>query len=213
MPDWSKVTVPLFSSGNWGGQGLHPRGNFEGFARSASKQKWLEVHGIEHWTHFYTDYGIALQKKFFGHFLKGEDTGWKQQPRVQLQVRHPGEKFVERHEKEWPLARTRWTKLYLNPADQSLGRAPVGRRGAVTYEGLGEGITFLAPPLPRETEITGPIAAKLFVASQTRDADLFLIVRVFTPNFQEWCSRARSTRTRRSPRGGSAPRTASSTRS
>jgi len=47
-PDWSKVEVPLLSAANWGGQPLHPRGNFEGFFRSASKQKWLEVHGIEH---------------------------------------------------------------------------------------------------------------------------------------------------------------------
>ena len=31
MPDWSKVKTPLLSSANWGGQGLHPRGNFEGF--------------------------------------------------------------------------------------------------------------------------------------------------------------------------------------
>jgi len=105
MPDWSQVKVPLFSAANWGGQGLHPRGNFEGFVRSASKQKWLEVHGIEHWTHFYTDYGVGLQKKFFGHFLKGEDTGWKKQPKVVLQVRHPGEKFIERNEQEWPPAR------------------------------------------------------------------------------------------------------------
>ena len=96
MPDWSKITVPLLSSANWGGQGLHPRGNFEGFVRSASREKWLEVHGIEHWTHFYTDYGVGLQKRFFGHFLKGEDTGWMTQPRVLLQVRHPGERFVER---------------------------------------------------------------------------------------------------------------------
>ncbi len=99
MPDWCKVKVPLLSAANWGGQGLHPRGNFEGFVRAASKQKWLECHGIEHWTHFYTDYGVRLQKKFFGHFLKGEDTGWDKQPKVLLQVRHPGEKFVERHEK------------------------------------------------------------------------------------------------------------------
>ena len=34
-------------------------------------------------------------------------------------------------------------------------------------------------------EITGPIAAKLFVSSQTRDADLFLVVRVFSPDFKE----------------------------
>ena len=79
--------------------------------RSASEQKWLECHGIEHWTHFYTNYGLDLQKRFFGHFLKGEDTGWSKQPKVLLQVRHPGERFVERHESEWPLARTKWTKF------------------------------------------------------------------------------------------------------
>jgi len=185
MPDWSKVTVPLLSAANWGGQGLHPRGNFEGFMRSASKQKWLEVHGIEHWTHFYTDYGVALQKKFFGHFLKGENTGWTKQPRVLLQVRHPGERFVERAEREWPLARTRWTKLYLHPAGQSLARAPVGRGGRLSYAGLGDGVTFLTPPLDEATEVTGPVAAKLWVSSETSDADLFLVLRVFSPNLAE----------------------------
>ena len=60
-PNWAKVTVPFLSAANWGGQGLHPRGNFEGFTRAASSQKWLEAHGIEHWTHFYTDYGRGLQ--------------------------------------------------------------------------------------------------------------------------------------------------------
>ena len=33
MPDWTRVNTPLLSSANWGGQGLHPRGNFEGFVR------------------------------------------------------------------------------------------------------------------------------------------------------------------------------------
>src|SRR5437660_3179644 len=173
-PDWSKVTVPLLSAANWGGQGLHPRGNFEGFMRAASAQKWLEVHGIEHWTHFYTDYGVSLQKRFFGHFLKGEDTGWKNQPTVVLQVRHPGERFVERHEREWPLARTKWTKLYLNPADGSLGGEPLVRDGSVTYSGFGDGVTFLTKPLDAETEITGPIAARLYASSETTDARLFL---------------------------------------
>ncbi len=184
-PDFSKINVPLFSAANWGGQGLHPRGNFEGFMRAASKEKWLEVHGIEHWTHFYTDYGVNLQKKFFGHFLKGEDTGWMKHPKVLLQVRHPGERFVERHETEWPLNRTEWTKLYLDPADYRLGDKPLTREGSVTYGGFSDGVTFLTPPLEAETEITGPIAAKLHVSSETTDADLFLVVRVFTPNMQE----------------------------
>ncbi|MGA9005007.1 MAG: CocE/NonD family hydrolase, partial [Pseudolabrys sp.] len=185
MPDWTKVKTPLLSAANWGGQGLHPRGNFEGFVRAASDQKWLEVHGIEHWTHFYTNYGVELQKRFFGHFLKGEDTGWSKQPKVLLQVRHPGEKFVERHENEWPLARTSWTKFYLHPADMTLSTAPQNAPGTVTYPGFSEGVTFLSEPLEQETEITGPIAAKLWVSSATEDADLFLVVRAFTPELKE----------------------------
>jgi predicted acyl esterase len=183
-PDWSKVTVPLFSAANWGGNGLHPRGNFEGFVRAASKQKWLEVHGIEHWTHFYTDYGRLLQKRFFDTFLKGIDNGWSKHPRVQLQVRHI-DTFVERMENEWPLARTQWTKFYLNPADLTLDRAPVKAAGKIAYDGFSDGVTFLLPPSNEQTEITGPSAAKLFLSSSTADADVFLVLRVFTPDMKE----------------------------
>jgi predicted acyl esterase len=184
-PQWDKINVPLFSAANWGGQGLHPRGNFEGFVRAASKDKWLEAHGIEHWTHFYTDYGRELQRKFFDFFLKGEDTGWGKQPRVLLQVRHPGEKFVEREENEWPIARTRWTKFHLNLADFSLTETSLTGEARVTFDALGEGVTFMTPPLKADSEITGPVAAKLFVSSSTSDADLFLVLRVFSADMKE----------------------------
>ena len=182
-PQWDKVTAPFLSAANWGGQGLHPRGNFEGFVRAASKEKWLEAHGIEHWTHFYTDYGRELQLRFFDHFLKGEGD-WKNQPRVQLQVRHL-DRFVERHENEWPLARTQWTKLHLHKDFQLKSGTDPDSSSAVAFEALGEGVTFLSEPLGRQTEITGPLAARLTISSTTADADLFLIFRVFTPDLRE----------------------------
>src|SRR2546430_2341391 len=169
-PDWDKISVPFLSAANWGGQGLHPRGNFEGFVRSASRQKWLEAHGIEHWTHFYTDYGVDIQKRFFAYFLKGENNGWDREPRARLQVRHI-DKFVERHETDWPIPRTRWTKYHLDPATCALATAP-GAGGTSTFPALGDGVTFLTRPVEQETEITGPIAAKLHVSSSTTDADL-----------------------------------------
>src|SRR4029078_3675462 len=119
-PKWDKITVPLFTAANWGGQGLHPRGNFEGFTRAASEQKWLEAAGIEHWTHFYTDYGREQQLRFFDYFLHGKDTTWSKQPKVLLQLRYPGEKLEARAENEGPLKRTQWKKFYLNPADLTL---------------------------------------------------------------------------------------------
>jgi uncharacterized protein len=183
-PQWDKVTVPFLSAANWGGQGLHPRGNFEGFLRAASRQKWLEAHGLEHWTHFYTDYGRALQKRFFDHFLKGEANGQDQSPRVLLQVRHV-DRFVERAEHEWPLARTRWTRLHLDAQRATLEPMPLQSAAACTFDAAGDGVTFMAAPLARDTEITGPLAARLWVSSSTADADLFVVLRVFSPDLRE----------------------------
>ena len=181
---WDKIKVPFLSAANWGGQGLHPRGNFEGFMRAASSQKWLEAHGLEHWTHFYTDYGVELQKRFFAHFLKGEQNGWDKQPPVQLQVRHI-DHFEPRMEAAWPIDRTKWTKLHLNPVHHVLSDTPAAEEGTIAFDAKGDGLTFVSEPLARQTEITGPLAAKLWVSSSTTDADLFLVFRVFTADMRE----------------------------
>jgi hypothetical protein len=183
--DLSKIEVPFLSCANWGGQGIHPRGNFNGFMQAPSKQKWLEVHGDSHWSLFSSGYGLALQNRFFDYFLKGSDNGWDKTPRVTLNVRHPGEKFVLRSENEWPLARTAWTKFYLDPAGMTLGASPVAREATIAYEATGDGLTFRMAPMAQATEITGPMAAKLFVSSSTKDTDLFLIVRVLDPHGKE----------------------------
>ncbi len=183
-PLWENITVPLLTAANWGGQGLHPRGNFEGYVRAASREKWLEVHGLEHWTHFYTDYGRLLQKRFFDRFLKGEKNDWDRQPKVQLQVRHV-DRFVERRERAWPLTGTQWTRLHLDPFSLRLTRETVKSAGTVNYDATGDGVTFLLPPLEQQTEITGPLSARLFVSSSTADADLFVVFRVYTPDLRE----------------------------
>src|SRR6059036_363950 len=56
---------------------------------------------------------------------------------------------------------------------------------SVSFYALGDGLTFLSEPVEKQTEITGPLAAKLFVSSSTPDADLFLVFRVFTPDLRE----------------------------
>jgi predicted acyl esterase len=183
-PDWSRIEVPLLTAANWGGQGLHPRGNFEGFLRAASAQKWLEAHGLEHWTEFYTDYGVGLQKRFFDRFLKGLDNGWDRAPRVRLQVRHV-DRFTLRMEEDWPIPRTRWTRFYLDLANSSLAPEPPATVQRIDYAALGEGVTFSSLPLAEETEITGPVAVKLFVSSSTADADIFAVLRVFAPDGRE----------------------------
>jgi predicted acyl esterase len=184
LPDWSKIVVPLLSAGNWGGYGLHLRGNTEGYVRSASQDKWLEMHGLEHWTHYYTDYGREYQKRFFDHFLKGDDNGWDREPRALLNIRHVDGSFALRKEDDWPIPRTRWTRFYLDATTHSLSRNRIRAQQGIEYEAFGDGVTF-SMVLEEETEITGPAAAKLFLSATTTDADLFLIVRLFDQNGRE----------------------------
>ena len=193
ISDWYKersakldrVDIPVLSAANWGGQGLHTRGNFEGFVRSKSKQKWLEVHGGSHWAPFYTDYGVALQKRFFDYYLKGKKNGWKKTPPVSLLVRSPGEKFVQRDEKEWPLKRTQWTTLHLNPQGMTFSQDPIKENAQITYDMMGDGVTFAFPPQKQEVELPGPMALKLFISSTTVDADIFAVVRIYDKENKE----------------------------
>lgn len=180
-----KITVPILSSGNWGGQGLHLRGNVEAFTQSSSKEKYLEMHGGAHWALFYTKYGTDLQKRFFNYYLKGEKGQWESQARIQLQIRHADGSFTQRNESEWPIARTQWTKYYLDAVGNKLTKQPPKEKNIVEYDPFSTGVTFRTDPLPYKTEITGPMAAKLFISSETKDADLFLVLRAFDQDEKE----------------------------
>jgi predicted acyl esterase len=87
---WDKITVPLYSVGNWTGVGLHLRGNTEGFMNAASKSKKLRIHTGTHFHPFHTEEGRLDQLRFFDHWLKGIDTGIMAEPPVKLQIRTGG---------------------------------------------------------------------------------------------------------------------------
>jgi predicted acyl esterase len=172
------IGVPLLSAANWGGLGNHQRGNLTAWARAGSKQKWLEVHGGTHWAGFYTEYGRALQRRFFDHFLLG--TGdWLTQPPVSLNVRQVDGSFALRAEQEWPLARTDWQTRYLDLANLALAGDAPREAQKRSYRALGDGITLSTLPLSADTEITGPLSARLWISSSTADADIFLVLRAF----------------------------------
>ncbi|MDP9145959.1 MAG: CocE/NonD family hydrolase [Actinomycetota bacterium] len=179
----SRIVTPLLSAGNWGGHGLHLRGNVEGFLGAASTQKWLELHGLEHWTHFYTDYGRRLQLEFFDHFLKGKDNGWDRRPPVMLNVRHV-DHFEPRTATAWPLPETKWTRLYLQPPDR-LDPDPAIEEWSTSFQAMGDGLTFRTDPFEEQFEITGPSSARLRVSSTTEDADIFMVLRLFDPDGRE----------------------------
>ena len=79
--DFERIEVPLLSAGNWGGLGLHLRGNIEGYLRAGSKRKWLSIHIGTHFESFYAPDYMALQRKFLDRYLKGIYNAGRTSPR------------------------------------------------------------------------------------------------------------------------------------
>ena len=184
-PDLPRIEVPLLSAGNWGGPGLHLRGNVEGYMRAGSQHKWLSIHDGTHFESFYLPDYVAMQKRFFARFLRDERNGWDEEPRVQLTIRHPKRPGVRRMEAEWPLARTQWMKLHLDAGGMRLGWETPAAPADAEYEARGPGLDFSTEPFEQEMEFTGPLAARLWVASTTTDMDIFATLRAFAPDGKE----------------------------
>ena len=107
---------------------------------------------------------------------------------MRLNIRRPFTSETEvRKEVNWPLPSTEWTKIYLDgqsdEAKMSWERPE--QYSHVSFKAMGEPVTFFSAPLTKETEITGPLAAKLFVSSSTTDADLFVTFQAFSPDGRE----------------------------
>lgn len=183
-PRFDRIEVPILSAGNWSGPGLHLRGNIEGWMRSASKAKWLSMHDGTHYESFYLPQYVAMQKRFFEYWLKGVDNGWKDEPRVQISVRRPGGS-TRRMENEFPLARTRWMRYYLHAGAGTLVTTPPDVASETSYEPAGTGLTFSARPFEADTEFTGFVTLRLWIASSSADADIFVTLRCFGPDGKE----------------------------
>jgi len=210
---WDKITVPMFTVGNWTGMALHLRGNTEAFMRAASKHKKLRIHTGSHVHPFYTEDGRADQLRFFDYWLKGEQNGIMDEPPVKLAIRKGRDEIEWRYEDEWPLARTQWTKFYFdlsghegrigtlvsqNPSaagSRTYSASSFGSMGstsAASSQVMGGGgikpdmgISLETPPLEKDTEVTGPVMASFWVSSESEDMDLFLTLRNFDADGNE----------------------------
>ncbi len=180
--DLSKITVPAFVVASWTDHGLHTRGTLEGFKKISSKEKWLLVHGRKKWSFFHDQFCIEKQKQFFDKFLKGIDSEVKNWPRVMLEVRRRYGAGSFRSENEWPLARTQYTKLFLNASDGKMSLLPLKKEAQVRYNASDYGDKTQNAQFEfdfdQTTELTGHMKLRLWVEAQgSDDMDLFVGVQ------------------------------------
>ena len=201
---WDRIKVPMYSVGNWGGFAMHLRGNTEAYMLAASKHKKLRIHTGSHFHPFHALEARTDQLRWFDHWLKGIDTGLMDEPPVKLEIRTGGstKPYAFREENEWPLARTQWTKLYLNieqdaPAKGSskaegslVAKARSGAKSIDYSAGPGHyrpvsgrsGVSFETPAMTEDMEVTGPLVLNLWVASTSEDMDIYATIRNIDPD-------------------------------
>ena len=172
-----KITVPAFIVASWSDQGLHTRGTLEGFKRIASEHKWLEVHGRKKWAHYYQREPVERLRAFFDHFLLGRDTDVLSWPRVRVELRERfcvGEMLAEA---EWPIARTRYEKLYLDPAQGALSRRAVRAESSQSYDPTSGRVVFDIR-FDSTTDLIGHMKLHLWAAAErANDMDLFVAIQ------------------------------------
>jgi len=200
---WDRITVPLYSVGNWGGFAMHLRGNTEGYMLAASKHKKLRIHTGTHFHPFHAEEARTDQLRWFDYWLKDIDTGILDEPPVKLEIRTGGsmKPYPFRFENEWPIARTQWTKMYLDitrdtptkgsTAAGSLSPKLPSAEKQVSYSaGPGHyrpvhgesGISFETPSMDVDTEVTGPLVLNLWVSSSAEDMDIHATIRNIGPD-------------------------------
>lgn len=174
--DLAAIRTPAWVVASWSDQGLHTRGTLEAFKAMSSPQKWLDVHGQKKWAHYYLAQSQARREAFFDHFLKGRQTAVAAWPPVRIEVRERHGEAVERAEREWPLARTVPTPLWLR-ADGTLGADRPDGPATIAYD-ANEGEAVFDHRFATDTELTGHASLRLWVEAEgSDDMDLFVAVQ------------------------------------
>jgi uncharacterized protein len=173
VPDLSSIDVPMLVCGSFSDQPLHTRGSIRAFTKAGSSRARLYTHRGGKWSTFYSESARAEQLAFFRSVLDGDATPSRS---VRLEVREDRTTVAAlREEAEWPLARTKWTPLYLAGAGTLATKPPPGQ-GSVAFKTHSRAAVF-SWTVPEDTELTGPMAARLWVEADGID-DLNLFVGI-----------------------------------
>ena len=171
---------------------LHGKGSSEAYINCSSENKKLMVIngcGIHFW--MYRPEYLRKFRAFFDKWLKGEENGIMSEPPVDIQMRTGNGSYYWRHEADWPVPGTSYTRLYLDGSSLSTALAAeekeVSYNGDVYHKQAGrvEGATFISEPVTEDMELAGYIKAGLYVSSTTADMEIHMKVRVLDENGRE----------------------------
>ena len=189
-PDLSNIETAIFAVASWATAGLHTRGSIEGFKQASSENKWLYGHGRKEWETYYAREGLEMQKRFFDCFLKGQENGMRETPRVRIEVRDYFYDGRERYFDDFPIPETDYRPLYLDAANNSLNSAPVDDQAQSRYAAQKTGSeadsTTWEYIFDEAVDLIGHMKLKLWVSAEdANDLDLHVAVKKFDTHGNE----------------------------
>lgn len=179
IPRWENITQPAYIAAGW--CHMHVRGSFEGFRRIRSQKKWMRAHRDMEWPDAYKSENIEDLKRFFDRYLKDIRNGWDFTPQVRLDVMDAYSfDFAScRAEKEFPLARTQYRKLYLDAASGTAGFKQFTKTSEISYD-PGTDIASFDYIAQEDTEIIGYLKLCLFIECRGHNnMDIFVWVKKY----------------------------------
>ncbi len=179
IPPFDRITVPAYIVASYSNT-LHTMGTFRGWRRIASAEKWLRIHNSQEWPDYYDEANREDLRRFFDHFLKGEDNGWEQTPRVRYAVLDlEGGDRVNEPAGQFPPAGVVSTKYYLDGRARTLRTAAPAHEATAAYDAeANPGWASFTARFDEETVLVGYPKAHLWVEAQgTDDLDLFVFVQ------------------------------------
>jgi hypothetical protein len=185
---FDRIKVPCYMLYRWSAWPIHLAGAFQAFNGINAPKKMMIMETeypsgpLRPWKDHHD-----LILRWYDHWLKGNDTGIMNGPPISLFIKGKNE---WRDEYEWPLARTRWTRFYLR-ANGYLSQEPPGSDESTdafvnkpfpSPRDVIPGLTYRTDPLPRDSEITGPIALYLHASIDRQDATWIVAINDVSPD-------------------------------
>jgi uncharacterized protein len=179
IPQFDRIIVPAYVVASYSNT-LHVAGTFRAWRRMASPEKWLRIHNSQEWPDYYDEGNVEDLRRFFDRYLKDEDNGWEQTPRVRYSVLDlEGGDRVGVSADEFPPKDVTSVKYYLDGRSRVLDTAaPAGEVTAVYAVGSNPDAVSFVTRFDQETVLVGYPKAHLWVEAQgADDMDLFVLVQ------------------------------------
>ena len=178
---YGKVKVPVYLKCGWAPSGRWSAPVFDAM-NSAELTPYKRCAVMEAYGGMELPYRFMNEEclRWYDHWLKGVDTGITEEPPIKMNIINRG----YRYEKEYPLARTQWRKLYLRTfgqlrweSDPEGGLPPDGftHRPPNTTTKV-ENLVYRTDRFSKAMEFTGPIELHLFASIDAPDANFIVKV-------------------------------------